>query len=60
MTGVKRMRAGAVVTVLLVWKLFGQLENIFLINWLNIAWAALPGRRKPPPYTFAALRGGCE
>ncbi|QVL46962.1 MAG: hypothetical protein KFB96_14555 [Thiocapsa sp.] len=60
MTGVKPMRAGVVVTVLFVWKLFGQFLNMLLINVLRIAPALRPGRCEASPSAFACMRGGCE
>jgi hypothetical protein len=60
MTGAKSMRAGVIVTVLFVWKLFSQFVNTLLINTLNIAAALCPGRRETSPSAFAHMHGGCE
>jgi hypothetical protein len=60
MTAVKPMRTGVVVTVSFVWKLFGQLNNIFLINMLSAPQTTTQGRAVGPATLFEALRSGCE
>jgi hypothetical protein len=60
MTAVKPMRTGVVVTVSFVWKLFGQLNNIFLISMLSAPQTTTQGQAVGPTTLFEALRSGCE